>query len=78
MATILQPPVGGLSPEGRSWAAHSALEARVAVLERQIGRIPVAAGVPSASSGEGQLAGDTTNTRLWLRIGGVWRYVALT
>jgi hypothetical protein len=78
MATLLQPPVGALSPEGRSWGAHGFLEQRVAVLERQIGRIPVVAGDPSSSSAEGQLAGDTANTRLWLRVNGVWRYVALT
>ena len=55
------------------------LERRVAELDRQRFAVPVNAGAPLSGDGAtGSLAGDSTNNRLWVKIGGTWKYTALT
>lgn len=72
---ILTP--GTNDPQGRLWAEIVALRKRVEALERDSFSAPVVAGVPTGGD-NGSLAGDSTNTRLWMKVGGVWRYVTLT
>jgi len=38
----------------------------------------VEAGAPTHSVSDGAIVIDTVNNRIWARVGGVWRYVALT
>lgn len=66
-------------------AEIKALKDRIAILEKGY-HVPLANGTPSnytspSATGDGKdgsLAGDKTTKRLYLRIDGVWRYVALT
>lgn len=55
----------------------SDLASRVAALERTR-TIPVATGAPSTTPTEGAMQGATGTARLYLYIGGTWRYTALT
>lgn len=52
------------------------LESRVSALERS--PIKVAAGTPTDAVADGHLRGDSSANRLWLRVGGTWRYTTLT
>jgi hypothetical protein len=67
----------GFSFEERAARRIRDLEARVASIERG-NPIPLGAGAPTAASQDGTLHGDSTNVRLWLRVGGAWRWTALT
>lgn len=40
--------------------------------------IPIYAGAPGTTPANGALAVDSTNNRLYVRVGGVWRYATLT
>jgi len=75
MSNILTP--GSNDERQRLYAKIAALEKRIAALERDSFSAPVTEGAPT-NGGEGALAGDSTNTRLWIKINGVWRYAALT
>lgn len=67
-----------MTPESRQASALAGLERRVRALEAGAPTIQVQAGAPTTAPRDGTPAGDTANTRLWLRLGGVWRYVTLT
>lgn len=55
------------------------LERRLQALERGSPAVQTGTGSPSSSPRDGTLYGrDTGNGQIWLRIGGVWRFVALT
>jgi hypothetical protein len=64
--------------DGRLQRRIRQLEDRVARMEREDRRAGIDSANPTAASAEGTLYGSTSNNRLWLRINGVWRYVALT
>lgn len=57
---------------------------RMAELERRVGRlegsptIQAAGGAPTTAPRDGTPYVDTTAVRLYLRVNGAWRYVALT
>jgi hypothetical protein len=68
-----------MSAEERLQKRIGELERQVRDLQRQIFAVPINAGAPAAGDGKsGSLAGDTTNTRLWVKLGSTWRYVTLT
>jgi len=68
-----------MDPDMRREKKIAELERRVKDLERQRFAVPVQAGAPAAGDGgSGSLAGDSTSTRLWVKIGSTWRFVALT
>lgn len=74
MGTLLEPQ--SLSPDVRIRAQIAALEQRLAALERGV-TLPVFTGTPGAGTGrEGSLGADTAN-KLWLRVNGVWKSVAV-
>lgn len=54
------------------------LERRVATLERAHPVIQVLAGAPTTTPRDGTPAVDSAAVRLWVRVGGVWRFAALT
>ena len=67
------------SPEQRLLARVAELERRIRDLERASTVMPVIAGAPSSTDGKsGSMSGDSTNIRLWLKIGSTWRYTPLT
>lgn len=41
-------------------------------------QIPLVAGPPTGAAPNGSLVGDSTNSRVYLRIGGAWKYAALS
>lgn len=53
------------------------LERLVQVLLRTPG-IPTIAGTPTSAARDGTPAADTTASKFWLRLGGVWKSVTLT
>lgn len=70
--------IRALTPEQRMQQRIAALEGRVRDLERASATMPVNAGAPSSGEGrDGSLAVDQSNTRLWVKISGTWRYVTL-
>lgn len=74
MPSIVEPQ--SMNPEVRLRADIAALKERVAALERGVD-LPVVTGAPGAATGrEGSLAADTAN-RIWLRVNGVWKSVAV-
>jgi hypothetical protein len=76
MPTLLEP--RAIDSDARLAQKIAALEQRINDLERTQASIPVVGGAPTSVSGDGQMAGDSVNTRLWLRVSGTWRYVTLT
>jgi len=66
------------TPDGRRADKLSELERRVAALERAHPVMQVLAGAPSSAPRDGTPAVDSGAVRLWIRVGGVWRFVALT
>lgn len=71
-------PMERSDPEIALRARINYLEKRVEALEKGI-PIPTLAGVPGGALGrEGMMAGQTSPTRLWLMVGGTWRYTTLT
>lgn len=76
MPTLLEPQ--SINPEVAFRARVKMLEERLAAVERAL-KLPVSLGAPGAGTGqEGSAAGDSANSRLWLKLNGVWKYVALT
>lgn len=66
-------------PIQRIMRRQAELEKRIVNLERERFGVPVNAGAPVSTDGSsGSLAGDTTNTRLWVKLGSTWRYVVVT
>lgn len=67
-------------PDLRDVARIVDIERRVRALERgaQAMTLPLSAGAPTSTPRDGTAAVDTTNVRLYLRVNGAWRYVALT
>ena len=53
------------------------LQQRVATLERT-SKIAVASANPTDAVADGTLRGASGSVRLYLRVGGVWRYTVLT
>lgn len=58
-------------------ARVAALEARVRTLETTA-TVQVGAGAPTAAARDGTLYVDTTNSRLYARSAGAWKFVAIT
>jgi hypothetical protein len=54
------------------------LERRLAQMDRGGRRTYVATGAPTLALPDGAESVDPTTNRLWVRVGGVWRYTALT
>lgn len=79
MAIPGQHPLEQRNPEVGLRARVASLEKRCSALERE-SRIPLTtvAGVTAGTGRDGSLAGSTDTPRLWLKIAGTWRYVALT
>lgn len=75
-ATVL-----GVTPTDRSQAMLlqkvRELERRIAVLERTA-TVQAGAGPPTATTRDGTPYVDITNSRLYVRSAGVWKYAALT
>jgi hypothetical protein len=59
------------------------LSARISELEKQVrtlqttATVQVGAGAPSAAARDGTLYVDTTNSRLYARSAGTWKFVAI-
>lgn len=67
-----------LTPDDQQAAKLRELEARVRHLEAGAPTIQAAAGAPTLTPRSGTPYVDETTARLYLRVGGAWRYVALT
>lgn len=67
-----------MTPEARTVERLADLERRLSELER--GTVaPTSTAAPAGIGREGYLRGQDTGTgRLWLYVGGAWRFVALT
>lgn len=66
------------APDQRTAERLGDLERRLRALENGRPTIQVGAGAPSTSPRDGTPYGDSTNVRLWLRVGGAWHYTTLT
>jgi hypothetical protein len=68
----------GLTLEQRLLQDVADLKREVATLKRGGGGVQVTAGTPTVVPREGALAADSSAVRLWVRVGGAWRYTPLT
>jgi hypothetical protein len=64
--------------DGRHADRLAELERRVVALERGNPTISVGAGAPSSAPRDGAPYVDSATPRLYLRVGGTWRYTTLT
>lgn len=67
-----------MDPDGRRSDKLAELDRRLSALERAHPVIQVVSGAPTVAARDGTAAGDSSANRLWLRLGGTWRFVALT
>lgn len=76
--------IEGTDPSYLPGNTLEALTARVRKLESQVSslqggpQIPVETSAPTDAPPDGYPRADSSANRLWLRVGGSWRYVALT
>jgi hypothetical protein len=71
-------PVPVTEPAARAADRLGALERRVSRLERSNPIIHSGAAAPTVAVRDGAPYVSTSTPRLWIRVGGVWRYVTLT
>ena len=74
----IDPNLASLTPEGSRADDIADLKRRVAALESGAPVIQTGVGVPSAALRDGAPYGQTDTPRIWLRVGGTWRYATLT
>jgi len=64
--------------DGRTQDRLADLERRLRVLERGVPRIQTFTGAPTATVRSGTPGLQTDTPRLWLNVGGTWRFTTLT
>lgn len=67
-----------LDPETRAAERIAELERRLSRLENGAPTIQVGAGAPTLAPRDGTPYADASTVRLYLRVGGAWRYTTLT